>query len=642
MTLMQQTDRQIFHEALRPSLHNKATRLRIHSIRETSAAGSGHVTSSCSAAEIAAVLFFSVMRYDPSNPQYRGNDRFVLSKGHASPLLYAIWAEAGFLSQDELSRLRTLESDLEGHPTPRLPFVDVATGSLGQGLSAGAGMAFSAKHLEGNDVRIYVLMGDAEVAEGAVWEAIQFACLHRLDNLCVVVDVNRLGQSGPTMFEHDLAAYEARWSAFGWHTVAVDGHDIGALLAAFDAAKSPTGKPTVVLARTIKGKGLPTVEDKEGKHGKPLDEADVGPTIRELEGQLIPDAPEPPIPEPIQTTSDEWSRQVEPMPPPSYTRGEEVATRTAFGNALVALGRVNPRVVGLDGDVKDSTRMQKFADEYPERFIECYIAEQNMVGVATGLAACGRIPYAATFGCFLTRAHDFIRMAAISDANIKLMGSHAGVSIGKDGPSQMALEDIAMMAAQPNVTVLYPADAVAAHWLTAWAAEQHGMVYIRTTRGKTPVLYDNEETFAIGGCKILRESDDDQMTIVAAGITLFLALEAYEQLRAEGIQARVVDLYSIQPIDRDRLVDCARATHGRIVTIEDHYAHGGLGDAVQSALSRERVRVHKLAVREIPHSGTSEKLLDRYGISSRALVEAVKQWDEDWRPTAQAIPRHSG
>lgn len=639
MTLMHQTDKQTFHQALRPSLHNKATRLRIQSIRETSAAGSGHVTSSCSAAEIAAVLFFGVMRYDPKNPQYRGNDRFVLSKGHASPLLYAVWAEAGFVPEDELLRLRTLESDLEGHPTPRLPFVDVATGSLGQGLSAGAGMAFNAKHLEGNDVRAYVLMGDAEVAEGAVWEAIAFASLHRLDNLCVVVDVNRLGQSGPTMFEHDLDAYRARWAAFGWHTVAVDGHDVGALLAAFDEAKGTSGKPTVVLARTVKGKGLPTVEGKEGKHGKPLDEDDVEPTIRDLEAQLVPDAPEPPVPAPVPISGEEPSGRIEPVPPPSYTRGETVATRTAFGDALVGLGRVNPRIVGLDGDVKDSTRMQKFADAFPGRFIECYIAEQNMVGVATGLSACGKIPYVATFGCFLTRAHDFIRMAAISDANIKLMGSHAGVSIGKDGPSQMALEDIAMMAAQPNVTVLYPADAVAAHWLTAWAAEQEGMVYIRTTRGKTPVLYDNEETFSIGGCKILRQSDDDQMTIIAAGITLFEALAAYEQLHAEGIQARVVDLYSIQPIDRDTLVECARATHGRIFTVEDHYAHGGLGDAVQSALSQERVRVHKLAVREIPHSGASEKLLDRYGISSRAIVEAVRQWNEDWRPTALARER---
>lgn len=608
-------------------LENKAAQLRIDSILSTTKADSGHPTSCASAADIVATLFFAVMRYDPQRPHHLGNDRFILSKGHAAPLLYAAWAQAGVIEHEELLKLRTWESDLEGHPTPRLPFVDVATGSLGQGLSAGLGMAWNAKYLDRTRVRAYVLLGDGEMAEGSVWEAIELAPQLRLDNLCAIADINRLGQSGPAMLQHDIAAYAARWSAFGWHIIVVDGHNLSELLAAFDEAERIEGRPTVILARTIKGKGIPSAEDLPGKHGKPLNSEDEHQAIQALKSHIAPGIPEPAIrkPEPVKN----GTALIRPMPEPSYQKGSEIATRTAFGEAMANLGKVNPLVVGLDGDVKDSSKMEMFAKEFPDRFLECYIAEQNMVGAAVGLAACGKIPFAATFACFLTRAHDFIRMAAIGNANIKLVGSHAGVSIGQDGPSQMGLEDIAMVATQPNTVVLYPADAVATHACVAAAAAHRGMVYVRTTRGKTPVLYPNDEQFPIGGCKVLRSSGSDQLTIVAAGITLFEALKAYEQLKAKGISARVIDLYSVKPIDAATLMECVRATSGRLFTVEDHYIHGGLGDAVLGAVGHERIRVHKLAVRDIPHSGKPGELLDHYGISARTIVETVKRLVHD-------------
>ncbi|MBX3332896.1 MAG: transketolase [Nitrospira sp.] len=623
---MTHTDRASFHHTLRPGLHNIATRLRIACIQATTKAGSGHVTSCCSAADIVSVLFFAVMHYDPQRPDYVGNDRFILSKGHAAPLLYAAWAEAGLLQHAELLELRRLDSDLEGHPTPRLPFVDFATGSLGQGLSVAAGIALNAKRWRGNGIRAYALLGDGETAEGAVWEAAEFASDHSLNNLCAIVDVNRLGQSGPTRFQHQMDAYRVRWEAVGWHVIVVDGHDLGALLDAFDEAGAISEKPTVILARTLKGKGIASVENHEGKHGKPLPEDEATQAIQALQETFLDHAPQPFIPKPL---SDETSAM---MPKSSAQRdtipssGEEkpIATRTAFGDAMVALGQIDDRVVGLDGDVQDSTRMQKFAEAFPDRFVECFIAEQNMIGVAAGLAACGKVPFAATFACFLTRAYDVIRMAAISNANIKLVGSHAGVSIGQDGPSQMGLEDIAMMAAQPNTVVLYPADGTATHRLVQQAANHRGLVYIRTTRGTTPSLYSDEDTFMIGGSKILRSSEYDQLTLVAAGITVSEALKAYDELNEHGISARVVDLYSLKPVDRPTLVDCAHATHGRLFTVEDHYEHGGLGDIVLASLSTERVHVHKLAVREIPRSGKPDELLDRYEISAGAIVKAVR------------------
>ncbi len=605
-------------------LRHKAAVLRIESVRATSEAGNGHPSSCCSAADIVATLFFSVMRYDPTDPRRPGSDRFVLSKGHAAPLLYAAWAEAGLFDKAELLKLRTLGSDLEGHPTPRLPFVDVATGSLGQGLPAGVGMALAAKRLDRSTARVYVLMGDGESVEGSVWEAAEIARHERLDNLCAIIDVNRLGQSDPTMLQHNMDAYRSRWSGFGWHAIVVDGHDPEALVAAFGEAASVKDRPTVLLARTVKGKGISLIEDRPDWHGKALKKGEeLERALAELSKGLNPQ-PASQIPRPVNAGSNgrPASRAVAP---PAYQPADSVATREAFGHALVALGDANPIVVALDADVKNSTFTEAFGKRFPTRFFENFIAEQNMVGAAAGLSACGYIPFAATFACFLTRAYDFIRMAAISGANIKLMGSHAGVSIGEDGPSQMGLEDLAMMAAQPGVVVLYPADAFAAYRLVEAAAAHRGLVYIRTGRPKCPILYGPDERFSIGGSKVLRQSANDRLTIVGAGITVFEALKAHDQLKAGGVNIRVIDLYSVAPIDRATLLDAARATGGRMLTVEDHYAHGGVGDAVLSAVGSEGVRVHKLAVREIPHSGKPDELVDRYGISARTIVETVKQ-----------------
>ncbi len=604
------------------AIKNKAAVLRIESVRSTSEAGSGHPTSCCSAADIVAALFFAVMRYDPKTPRFPTNDRFILSKGHAAPLLYAAWAEVGLFDKTELLKLRTLKSDLEGHPTPRLPFVDVATGSLGQGLSAGVGMALSAR-MDGISNRVYVLMGDGESAEGSVWEAIELARQNKLDNLCAIVDINRLGQSDPTMLRHDMDAYRSRWGGFGWHTIVIDGHDVGAVLSAFEEASKTAGKPTVILAKTIKGKGISFVEDRPDWHGKAFKKGEEAQkAIDELSKNLVPNAPALEIraPEPARKND----RTSTPMDPPPYKKDDSVATREAFGDALAALGKANPLVVALDADVKNSTYTDKFGKQFPERFVEDYIAEQNMVGAAVGLAACGKIPFAATFACFLTRAYDFIRMAAISQANIKLMGSHTGVSIGEDGPSQMGLEDMAMMCAEPGIVVLSPSDAVSTYRLVEAAAAHRGLVYIRTARPKTPILYSNDDSFKIGGSKVLRQTSADRLTIVAAGVTLLEALKAHDQLKDAGISVRVLDLYSVAPIDRATLLDCARATQNRVLTVEDHYEHGGIGDAVLSALGSEGIRVHKLAVRSIPHSGKPDELLDHYGISARAIVEAAK------------------
>jgi transketolase len=607
-------------------LEQKATQLRIDSIRATTEAGSGHPTSCASAADIVATLFFSVMRYDPKNPKLPNSDRFILSKGHAAPLLYAAWAEAGLFPRENLLKLRTLESDLEGHPTPRLSFVDMATGSLGQGLSAGIGMALCAKRVDRTDQRIYVLMGDGESVEGSVWEGAEVAQHYDLDNLCAIIDVNRLGQSDPTMLQHDMDAYRARWTGFGWHAIVVDGHNITALLDAFAEAAHTKEKPTVLLARTLKGKGISSVEDRPDWHGKPLKKGDESEkAIAELERVLQSKATssQPHIKRP--QVHSNGTKPAGAMAAPAYKQGDSAATREAFGAALAALGEVNPLVVALDADVKNSTYTEKFGKRFPDRFFENFIAEQNMIGSAVGLAACGKIPFAATFACFLTRAYDFIRMAAISQANIKLVGTHVGVSIGEDGPSQMGLEDIAMMAAQPGVVVLYPSDAVSMYRLVEIAASHRGMVYLRAGRPKSPILYNESDAFSIGGSRVLRQSAGDNLTIVAAGVTLFEALKAHDQLKTAGISTRVIDLYSVAPVDRTTLIESARATGGKVLTVEDHYEHGGVGDAVLSALASEPVRVHKLAVREIPHSGKPEELIDHYGIGVKTIVETAKQ-----------------
>src|SRR5688500_10075066 len=525
------------------ALQDIATQLRIDSVASTSRAGSGHPTTCLSAADIKAVLFFWEMRFDPKNPQNPDNDRFVLSKGHAAPILYAAWAEAGLFRGERLMELRTFESDLEGHPTPRLPFVDVATGSLGQGICAAIGIALNARRI-GSAYRTYVLLGDGEIAEGSVWEAADAASHHKLDNLCAIVDVNALGQSQPTEFGHDLDRIAARWNAFGWKAIVVDGHDLGDLQQGLAMARATSGRPTVLVARTLKGKGLKAIEGKDAWHGKALksgEEADQA--IKELERQMVGTGEKPAIPAPRSRTAPPAAPDYGRLPAPAYKLGDLVATREAWGTALAAIGKFDPRIVGLDADVKNSTFSDRFEKVAPERFFEMFIAEQVMVGAAMGFAARGAVPFPSTFACFLYRAADFIRMAGISTLNMKLTGSHAGVSIGEDGPSQMALEDLAMMRAIPGAAVLYPCDAVSTERLVAAMAQHKGLAYMRTSRPKTPVTYGPAERFPIGGSKVLRESAADAAVVVGAGITVFEALKAYDLLKAEGISIRVIDAY---------------------------------------------------------------------------------------------------
>ena len=606
-----------------PALRNIATRLRIESVRATSTAGSGHPTSCCSAAEIMAAVFFGQMRFDPRDPGNEENDRFVLSKGHAAPVLYAAWAEAGVIDRDQLSSLRRIDSDLEGHPTPRLPFVDVATGSLGQGICAAVGVALNARRI-GSGYRTYALLGDGESAEGAVWEAAQAATRFGLDNLCAVTDVNALGQSRTTQWGHDLEAYAKRWHAFGWNTLVVDGHDLAALLDALDEAARTTGRPSMILARTLKGKGISFIEGRDGWHGKPLTGDDLDRALGELEGQLGEDTPNPAIPSPPRSGATSAApRSLDTVRSPDYELGSVVATREAYGTALAALGAVDPRIVALDADVKNSTFSDKFEQEHPDRFYQMFIAEQVMVGAALGLASRGAIPFPSTFACFLTRAADFIRMGGIGNINVKLAGSHAGVSIGEDGPSQMALEDLAMMRAVPGCVVLYPCDGISAARLAVAAAAHDGMTYMRTSRPKTPIIYTEADDFVIGGSKVLRESADDVATVVAAGVTVFEALAAYDELAKSGIRLRVIDAYCVQPLDVDTLVRSGQMTGHRLITVEDHYAAGGLGDAVSDAVASHGISVRRLAVREVPRSGPSAELIDRFGISSRQIIEAV-------------------
>lgn len=613
--------------SLIPALQNIATRLRIDSARSTSEAASGHPTTCFSAAEIVAALFFAEMRFDPADPHNTESDRFVLSKGHAAPLLYAVWAEAGAFDRADLLKLRTLGSDLEGHPTPRLAFVDVATGSLGQGLCAAIGSALNARRI-GSEYRTYVLLGDGETAEGSVWEAANTASNDKLDNLCGITDVNALGQSGATMFKHDMEQLSQRWRAFGWHTIVVDGHDLGALLDAYAEAKRTKGQPTMILARTIKGKGASFAEGLNGWHGKPFKKGEeLDRVLAEFETQFVAAPGGLNLAKQIARPPAARPEPAAPHPPtpPAYKLGDQVATREAFGTALAKLGEADSRIVALDADVKNSTYSDKFEKALPARFYQNFIAEQVMIGAAMGLAARGAIPFPSTFACFLERAADFIRMAAISGVGIKMVGSHAGVSIGEDGPSQMALEDLAMCRAQPNMTVLYPCDAVSAERLVTLMAYHPGPAYLRTSRPKTPVIYGPAETFSIGGLKVLRQDSRDAVTVVAAGVTVFEALAAYDRLKAAGTAIRVIDLYSVAPVDRNGLIAAARATGGRVLTVEDHYAAGGIGDAVAEAVADAGVTVRRLAVREIPRSGKPDELLDRYGISASHIVAEVKR-----------------
>ncbi|SPF00061.1 transketolase [Streptomyces sp. MA5143a] len=599
-------------------LNELAQQLRVDSIRCSAAAGSGHPTSSMSAAELMAVLTARHFRYDFERPEHPGNDRFVLSKGHASPLLYAAYKAAGAINETELMTYRKLGSRLEGHPTPRrLPWVETATGSLGQGLPVAVGIALAGKRLDRTGNRVWVMCGDSELAEGSVWEAAEHAAYEHLDNLTAIVDVNRLGQRGPTRHGHDLDAYARRFAAFGWHTIEIDGHDVDAVDRAYGEAASTKGQPTVILARTLKGKGVEAVQDREGLHGKPLKDADEA--IAELGGprDLRVEVPEPPAARMLHAV------RTGHLELPRYDIGDEVATRDAFGQALAALGGARGDVVALDGEVGDSTRTEFFAKEHPDRFFECYIAEQQLVATSVGLASRGWVPFASTFAAFLTRAHDFVRMASISGAGINLAGSHAGVAIGRDGPSQMGLEDLAMMRAVHGSTVLYPCDANQTAKLVGTMADLEGVRYLRTSRGDTPVVYSPTEDFPVGGSKVLRASDDDRLTVVAAGITVHEALKAADALGREGIPIRVIDLYSVKPVDRRTLREAAERT-GCLVTVEDHHAEGGLGDAVLEAFADGRPvpRLVRLAVRDMPGSASPEEQLHEAGIDAEAIAAA--------------------
>ncbi|MEU2338931.1 transketolase [Streptomyces sp. NPDC006654] len=595
-----------------------AQQLRVDSVRAAAAAESGHPTSSMSAADVMAVLLAHHLRYDFDQPGHPGNDRFILSKGHASPLLYAAYKAAGAIDDAELLTFRKLGSHLEGHPTPRrLPWVETATGSLGQGLPVGVGIALSGKRLEHGHYRVWVLCGDSELAEGSVWEAAEHAGYEHLDNLTVIVDVNRLGQRGPTRHGHDLDAYARRFQAFGWHTVEVDGHDVDAIDRACGEAESTAGQPTAILARTRKGRGVKAVEDREGMHGKPVPDAEEA--IAELGGvrDLRVHVQEP------AAARAPHSVPTGPLELPRYDKGDEVATRDAFGKALVALGTARADVVALDGEVGDSTRTELFGKEHPDRYFEFYIAEQQLVAGAVGMAARGWVPYASTFAAFLTRAHDFVRMASISGSGINLVGSHAGAAIGQDGPSQMGLEDLAMFRSVYGSTVLYPCDGNQTAKLVATMADLDGIRYLRTSRGASPVIYGPDEDFPVGGSKVLRSSDEDRLTVVAAGVTLHEALKAADALAEDGIRVRVVDLYSVKPVDRETLHRAAEET-GCLLTVEDHHEEGGLGDAVAEAFTDGRPvpRLVRLAVRTMPGSAAPDQQLHAAGIDAEAIAAA--------------------
>jgi transketolase len=602
-------------------LQKIARLIRYYILVSTTHAGSGHPTSSLSATELmAGLLFGGSFRYDTNHPDYPNNDRLIFSKGHASPLFYALWAAAGKLTADEIMTYRQFGSPLEGHPTVRFPFADAATGSLGQGLSIGLGMALNAKYLDKLPYRSYVLLGDSEMAEGSQWEAVQIAAHYKLDNLVGVLDVNRLGQRGETMYGHDLDAYAKRISAFGWEVFTIDGHSFPEILDAYEQAAGVSGRPVMIVARTIKGKGVSFVEDKNGWHGKALDRDELERALKEIgevDTSVRGEIARPVKQQPQRPAAGAFDGKL------TYSIGDKIPTRNAYGNALKRIYPGYPDIVSLDGEVSNSTHADYFKEAHPDRFFEMYIAEQNMVGAALGLACRGRLPFVSTFGAFMSRAFDQIRMSQYSDANIKFVGSHAGVSIGQDGPSQMGLEDIAMFRSILNSVVLYPSDAVSAEKLVEAAANHNGIVYIRTTRGGTPVIYNDDENFKIGGSKVVKKSDRDIATVIAAGVTLHEALGAYEELKKENIWIRVIDLYSVQPPDEKTLRE-AGGISKFLITVEDHYPAGGIGEAVKSVLAGTSVPIYCLAVRKKPKSGKPNELLDYEEISKTAIIKKVR------------------
>ncbi len=600
-----------------------AQQLRVDSIRCTTEAGSGHPTSSMSAADLMSVLMISYLHYDFDNPANPNNDHLIFSKGHAAPLLYSMYKAAGAISDEELMTLRKFGSRIEGHPTPVLPWVDVATGSLGQGLPIGVGIGLCGKYLDKLPYHIWVLCGDSEMAEGSIWEAFDHASHYKLDNMVAILDCNRLGQRGETELGWDTAAYEARAKAFGWNAIVIDGHNYDEINSAFAQASKPNGAPTVIIAKTIKGKGFSEVENKNGWHGKAFSKEQEERAIQEIHpsrSRTFPvQKPEnrQPAQEPAKTA----------LELPRYDiNGDSVATRKAYGDALKAVGAANPDVVGLDGEVSNSTYAEEFAKAFPDRFFEQFIAEQQLVSSAVGMSVRHKVPFASTFAAFFSRAYDFIRMAAISRANIRLCGSHAGVSIGEDGPSQMALEDLSMMRAVFGSTVVYPCDPNQTAQLVAEMAKHDGIVYMRTTREKLPTLYSPDEQFSVGGSKVIHQSDHDQLTIIGGGITVHEALKAYDQLQSNGVTARIIDAYSVKPMDEETILAAAQEAGNKIIVVEDHWPEGGLGDAVLEVFSQRDgslPEVVKLAVNSMPGSGTPAELLDAAGISAPHIVEAA-------------------
>lgn len=602
----------------REVLEKIAKRLRIHSLKITTEAGSGHPTTCLSMAELMACLFFDEMRYNTKDPYDWSNDEFVLSKGHAAPIIWAVYAEAGVVPERELLNLRKMTSTLEGHPTPRMKWIKAATGSLGQGLSVGVGMALAMK-MGKSPGRVFVMMGDGECAEGAVWEAANSARFLKLDNLCAIVDVNRLGQSEETMHGHDIQAYGRKFKAFGWEAIRIDGHNINQILSAFKRTNQAK-KPSVILAKTTKGKGVSFLEDRNGWHGKPLNKDALKKALEEL-GSM------PGVDSKKYVNKPRSRRQFQPLKRCNFKRTsykESTSTRRAYGNALLSLGRINEAVVALDGDVKNSTYAEYFFEAFPKRAFQTYIAEQNMVGMSLGFSAKGFLPFVATFSAFLSRAHDQIRMSAYSFPNIKFVGSHSGVSIGADGPSQMGLEDLAIFRPIPGCAVLYPCDAYSTEGCVESMARYRGLAYLRTARPATPLIYSKEHKFPIGGSKVLRKNSKDVATVIAAGITVHEALKAYEELKEEGAFVRVIDAYSVEPIDKINIIREVNEAKGKVVVVEDHFKNGGLGDAVASALAGKAEILH-LAIEELPRSGEPEELMDKYGISARHIKIAVKE-----------------
>jgi transketolase len=602
-----------------------AQQLRTDSIRSSSGAGSGHPTSSMSAADLIAVLMSKYLSYDFDGPENPNNDHLIFSKGHASPLLYSAYKAAGAISDEELLTFRTFHSRLQGHPTPQIPWVDVATGSLGQGLPISVGIALAGKYLDKLPYRVWVLCGDSEMAEGSMWEAFQHASYYKLDNLIAILDMNRLGQTRETMDGWNGDHYVARAEAFGWNTIQIDGHDPEQIDQAYAEALEQTGAPTLIVAKTKKGRGVSFLEDVDGMHGKPVSEDQEQAALEELGStdDLLVEVRKPDPGSGENFTAGLTGR----LELPTWEVGDEEATRGAYGAALKALGGAREDVVALDGEVSNSTKSEEFAEEFPGRYFEMFIAEQQMVSAAVGMSVRHRVPFASTFAAFFTRAYDFIRMAAISGANIRLSGSHAGVSIGEDGPSQMALEDLAMMRAVHGSTVLQPCDANQTARLVAEMADTEGIAFLRTLRPKTPVIYDPSEDFPIGGSKIVRSSDEDEVTVIATGITVHEAIKAADELQDSGLAVRILDAYSIKPIDGESLRAAARATGGNVVAVEDHWPEGGLGEAVLSALSGEPYPLHfeHLAVRDMPGSGKSEELMDAAGISANHIADTVRK-----------------